>query len=650
MQSLFSSLICVLLVLLDSAKPETRTAACEEGEGWSSVVGKCISCSLCVEFPNDLACGNCSYTVDEDFAESRLFKKIFHNYNKKVRPVMNSTHPINVSLSMSITQIMDLDERNQALTTNVWIAQHWLDEKLRWNPRDFNNIEVLRVPATEIWFPDITLYNTADENGFKTNLESNALVYSSGHVSHWSKPTLLKSACKIIVRYFPFDYQTCRMKFGSWTFTGQQLNLQNDTLAPDMSAFLLNEQWDIIFAVTRPHVVRYECCPETYPDVTFVVGLKRKPLYYVYNVVLPCVLLTALSLVGFMMPFNIGVVKVSLGVMLLLSLGVFNLQVSQTMPKTSEEISLLGEYFAATMVLISLSVAFNVVVLNLNEWGKNGTYDVPRWIRVIVLHYLASFLCLHQCYSVNRTPVDPDLGSNNRDNIQMKRNPYGKKRGNRMVETDPSAPRVENGSPGMTNCKTFYVQPESQPDSGVMTQSHQEEGQMGPGEVWLPRDVTQDEYLRNKKNIVVHHDGLRGLENTCKNSLYTRTIALTDVPPPPPLHAQFNPQFSSTPRCSPIKRRKSDFNDEKMTKYKPLPIPPPRLEKSVEEIKDLIKTPQLARERNHRIQYDWMVVATTIDRFLLALFVVCSIIFSITFLVQRPAIYGAPEEEFYIDY
>ena len=33
-----------------------------------------------------------------------------------------------------------------------------------------------------------------------------------------------QSSCTIDVTYFPFDQQTCIMKFGSWTFTGDQVS------------------------------------------------------------------------------------------------------------------------------------------------------------------------------------------------------------------------------------------------------------------------------------------------------------------------------------------------------------------------------------------------------------------------------------------
>ena len=38
----------------------------------------------------------------------------------------------------------------------------------------------------------------------------------------------LQSSCTIDVTYFPFDQQTCIMKFGSWTFTGDQVMMAND--------------------------------------------------------------------------------------------------------------------------------------------------------------------------------------------------------------------------------------------------------------------------------------------------------------------------------------------------------------------------------------------------------------------------------------
>ena len=50
-----------------------------------------------------------------------------------------------------------------------------------------------------------------------------AILHYTGKVL-WTPPAIFKSSCEIDVRYFPFDQQTCFMKFGSWTYDGFQVS------------------------------------------------------------------------------------------------------------------------------------------------------------------------------------------------------------------------------------------------------------------------------------------------------------------------------------------------------------------------------------------------------------------------------------------
>ena len=51
------------------------------------------------------------------------------------------------------------DEKNQVMTTNVWLDQEWRDELLTWDPDEFGGIKMIRIPCDKIWLPDIVLYN-----------------------------------------------------------------------------------------------------------------------------------------------------------------------------------------------------------------------------------------------------------------------------------------------------------------------------------------------------------------------------------------------------------------------------------------------------------------------------------------------------------
>lgn len=61
--------------------------------------------------------------------------------------------------------------------------------------------------------------NGSADGNFEVTLATKAILNSKGMIQ-WKPPAIYKSSCGIDVRYFPFDEQTCIMKFGSWTYDG----------------------------------------------------------------------------------------------------------------------------------------------------------------------------------------------------------------------------------------------------------------------------------------------------------------------------------------------------------------------------------------------------------------------------------------------
>ena len=62
---------------------------------------------------------------------------------------------------------------------------------------------------------------------------------------------------------------------------------------------------------TRNEVI-YDCCPEPYLDITFVVRIRRRTLYYFFNLIVPCLLIASMAVLGFTLPPDSGE-KLSLG-------------------------------------------------------------------------------------------------------------------------------------------------------------------------------------------------------------------------------------------------------------------------------------------------------------------------------------------------
>ncbi|CAM4961520.1 unnamed protein product [Rotaria socialis] len=320
--------------------------------------------------------------------EQRLFYKIMTGYEKAVRPLKKSSQAVVVKLGITLTQILDIDERNQIMTTNIWLDQEWNDAYLRWSPAEFGGLKRIRIPCRLLWLPDIVLYNSADDytQGY---MQSLAMIDYNGTV-FWPPIVKFRSTCKIDITWFPFDDQLCFLKFGSWTYDSTQVILTNRSGNVDTNNYVDNGEWKLLSSWSVLSTLTYPCCEEAYHDLKFYLHIRRRTLYYAYNVIIPCVMLSGLTCLTFYLPAESGE-KVSLGLTVLLSFSVFMLVIAESMPATSEFIPLIGIYFTFVMSLTSVSVLLAVVLLNVHLYGS-ALKPVPRRLRHILFFRVAPFL------------------------------------------------------------------------------------------------------------------------------------------------------------------------------------------------------------------------------------------------------------------
>ena len=99
----------------------------------------------------------------------------------------------------------------------------------------------------------LNIFYSADGK-YEVTLMTKASLNYTGEVV-WKPPAIYKSSCKINVEWFPFDEQSCDMKFGSWTYDGHQLDLKHISqergsnvvgIGIDLKEFYLSVEWDIL--------------------------------------------------------------------------------------------------------------------------------------------------------------------------------------------------------------------------------------------------------------------------------------------------------------------------------------------------------------------------------------------------------------------
>lgn len=186
-----------------------------------------------------------------------------------------------------------------------------------------------------------------------------AIVRWDGTIT-WTPPASYKSSCTMDVTFFPFDRQNCSMKFGSWTYDGNMVDLVLVDHYVDRKDFFDNGEWEILNATgvkgSRRDGVYW------YPFVTYSFILKRLPLFYTLFLIIPCLGLSFLTVLVFYLPSDEGE-KLSLSTSVLVSLTVFLLVIEEIIPSSSK-VSNLCQCFSIVKFLLGYIMIIIYLFLN----------------------------------------------------------------------------------------------------------------------------------------------------------------------------------------------------------------------------------------------------------------------------------------------
>jgi hypothetical protein len=295
-----------------------------------------------------------------------------HLFNKPVSLIPDDG--INLTLSLAIRAFNYIDQIDGSINMNVWLRYNW-NSDIKWNSSNFNDISSINLntnPEADnfIWTPDIYLYNTAEKPMNELDY-TKANVYSDGNI-FWSRPGLIKSTCVFNLTYFPFDQQTCKLKFGSWTHDMSYIymnDVQNNSI--DISNYQEHEEWNLVDFYTIKNSVIYSCCKNPYHDLEFYYTIRRKQAYYNLNIIIPTFATATLIILTLLVPWDSGE-RISFAVTVLLSIIVFLLIVSENLPKTDSK-PLLSLMIIGLIYFSLVGVIFTILISCIHESIKNDT-------------------------------------------------------------------------------------------------------------------------------------------------------------------------------------------------------------------------------------------------------------------------------------
>ena len=182
------------------------------------------------------------------------------------------------------------------------------------------------------------------------------------------------------------------MKFGSWTFEVVDLDIHADLSPLHSTQYVKSAEWDLMGASKKRNVQSYACCTHPFSDVTITFVFKRKPLFYIFNLIIPCMIIMSMVLLGFFLPPESGE-RITLSITVLLAMAVFLQLAAENLPRNSENVPVMGIFYITVMLEVAISLVATCYILHIHH-RNSGTavVPVPPWVDRCVLNKLGKIL------------------------------------------------------------------------------------------------------------------------------------------------------------------------------------------------------------------------------------------------------------------
>ncbi|XP_073515699.1 5-hydroxytryptamine receptor 3A-like [Phyllobates terribilis] len=307
-----------------------------------------------------------------------------------VRPVKDWRDTSTVYLDLTLYTIVDLDMNKQTAIIFIWFYMSWKDEFVSWNPDIFCGIKKMFVSSDYFWTPDLYIYEMIESDDNSPNIPYYRISYNGKIVN--AMPLRIVVSCKLDVFTFPFDNQTCRLSFGSYVYTVSDI-----VMLPKSNSSVVNKNaWDVftskgdwVLQAVTVQEKSYVTEGEEYNQVIYSIYIRRTPMIYILNLIIPACFLVFLDVASmFIQSYS---ERLGFKITIVLGFSVLLLILNDMLPN-SDNTPMLGIFCCICMAMMVLSILGTIATLYMLE-QSNTNAILPLWIKKVVFRYLARILC-----------------------------------------------------------------------------------------------------------------------------------------------------------------------------------------------------------------------------------------------------------------
>jgi gamma-aminobutyric acid receptor subunit beta len=281
-----------------------------------------------------------------------------HNADRTATRPNAAGAPEQITLRLGLLDIVEIDDREQVFTADLFIEVGWQDPRLALDDGAVTDLRT--VALEEIWNPRLTVVNS---RGLEVLLPQVATVDGRGNVV--VRQRLAGSlAVDLDLRKFPFDTQRLPIEIVSYQYSPDEIVFSGDSEMVARVDRLSGDGW--VYGEIEPErfVYRLEDGSRGVAGLAFRVSAERESEYFVLTLALPMTLILFLAWMVHWLPVDVIPARMGTASATVFSLIAFGVSFRLTLPKITY-LTDADRFVLYSTVLVLASLAITVIGIRL---------------------------------------------------------------------------------------------------------------------------------------------------------------------------------------------------------------------------------------------------------------------------------------------
>ncbi|GFS03179.1 acetylcholine receptor subunit alpha [Elysia marginata] len=203
----------------------------------------------------------------------RLVEALLENHDPEVIPVPTNGDPLNVSLTLFLVDILEVDIESNQVEFLFYLNKEYIDETLVWDPEmDIFNLDAVRLRRKQVWQPDVVFQDDIGSLSHQPEQSDLVEIKHDGTVTITDKRRI-RTLCQV---YALSDRHAaiCEVKVAPSSYDRSLLWLNQPTqTTPNGMLFSPASKYQLLEIRARKDTLHYQTA--SYEEMVFTITFGR---------------------------------------------------------------------------------------------------------------------------------------------------------------------------------------------------------------------------------------------------------------------------------------------------------------------------------------------------------------------------------------